>query len=158
MLEWYTAPRSIFPSGNHRAVPAEPRPGLRRRCAFRPPAGSRLLGIGFLVLAGWALLAPGCARDGEPVLTEHPGYPAYRKYCRRCHGNRGDGAKASRMAKRPVSLIAPAYRDTVDLEQVLDLVRDGRGRMKGYREKLSTRELEAVSRYALEMPPRRPEP
>lgn len=100
----------------------------------------------------------GCDRDGAPVLTEHPGYSDYRKYCRRCHGNRGGAQKASRMADRPVDLVAPAYRDTTDLETVLAIVSDGRGRMKGYREKLTTKELEDLSRYVLEMPDRSEQP
>ena len=62
------------------------------------------------------------------------------------------------MAERPVDLVAPAYRDTTDFKQVLTLVSDGRGLMKGYREKLSARELEDVSRYVLEMPDRSEQP
>jgi mono/diheme cytochrome c family protein len=105
-------------------------------------------------LAAGVTVNSGCDGDGEPVLTEHPGYPAYRKYCRRCHGNRGGGRKASRMAERSVDLVAPAYRDTTDLGDILSIVTDGRGLMKGHREKLATSELESISRYVLEMPDR----
>ena len=62
------------------------------------------------------------------------------------------------MADRPVDLVAPAYRDTTDLEDVLAIVSDGRGRMKGYREKLTTRELKDLSEYVLEMPDRSEQP
>lgn len=58
------------------------------------------------------------------------------------------------MAERPVDLAAPAYRDTTDLEDVLSVVSDGRGKMKGYREKLTREQMENVSRYILEMPDR----
>ena len=91
---------------------------------------------------------------GEPVLTDHSGYPVYKKYCRRCHGNRGDGGKASRMAERPVDVLSPAYRDTVDVEAVRELIRVGKGKMKGYEAKLTVEEVEAVARYVLEMPTR----
>ncbi len=110
------------------------------------------------VLTAGIAVNSGCGGDGEPVLTEHPGYSAYRKYCQRCHGNRGGARKASRMADRPVDLVAPAYRDTTDLEDVLAVISDGRGRMKGYREKLTASELEDVSRYVLEMPGRGVQP
>jgi mono/diheme cytochrome c family protein len=100
----------------------------------------------------------GCDRDGKPVLTEHPGYPAYKEYCRRCHGNRGGGKKASRMAERPVDLVAPGYRDTTDLGDVLAIISDGRGLMKGYRGKLTPGELENISRYVREMPDRSEQP
>jgi mono/diheme cytochrome c family protein len=109
-------------------------------------------------LAVGVVVNMGCDRDGEPVLTEHAGYPAYKKYCRRCHGNRGGGRKASRMAERPVDLVAPAYRDTADLKDILTIVTDGRGLMKGYREKLTPGELEDVSRYVSEMPDRSEQP
>ena len=108
------------------------------------------------VLAPFVMMAWifGCGEEGEPVLTGHSGYPVYKKYCRRCHGHRGDAAKASRMAKRAVSLINAAYRDTTDIADVKQVVLTGQGRMKGYEAKLTPEEVDAVSRYALEMPSR----
>lgn len=108
-----------------------------------------------LVIIAWAF---GCGMEGEPVLTGNPGYPVYKKHCRRCHGNRGDAARASRMAKRKVSLIDAAYRDTTDVADVRRVVSTGRGRMKGYENKLTPEEVEAVSRYILEMPTRTVQP
>lgn len=110
---------------------------------------------GVLVLALSGVLAAGGAGCGErhrPVLTDHAGYPAYRKYCRRCHGNLGDGGRASRIAKRPVSLFAPAFRDTVDLADVERIVAGGKGKMKGYRDRLGETGIEAVARYVLALP------
>jgi mono/diheme cytochrome c family protein len=106
--------------------------------------------VSFVMMA-WIF---GCREEGEPVLTGHPGYPVYEKYCRRCHGHRGDAVKASRMAKRQVSLIDAAYRDTTDVADVKQVVLTGQGRMKGYETKLTPEEVDAVSRYTLEMPPR----
>lgn len=110
---------------------------------------------GALVLAVSGLLAAGGAGCGErhpPVLTGHEGYPVYHKYCRRCHGNLGDGGKASRVAHRPVSLFAPAFRDTVNLARVRGFVAGGKGKMRGYREKLTDAQLDAVARYVMALP------
>jgi len=110
---------------------------------------------GVTVLAVSGLLAAGgggCGERHRPVLTAHEGYPVYREYCRRCHGNLGDGGKASRVAHRPVVLFAPAFRDTVDLAALRRIVAGGKGRMQGYREKLTGAQLDAVARYVLALP------
>lgn len=110
---------------------------------------------GVLVLAVAGLVGAGGAGCGErhpPVLTGHEGYPVYHKYCRRCHGNLGNGARASRVAHRPVSLFAPAFRDTVDLAKVRRIVAGGKGKMEGYREKLTPAQLDAVTRYVMALP------
>ena len=104
-----------------------------------------------LVTLTGAYLLLGCGDNGEPVLTGHPGYPVYKKHCRKCHGNQGDGRRASRMAGRDLDLGHPAYRDTTSVENVFRAVQEGQGRMKGYRSKLAQDELDAVSRYVLEM-------
>ena len=104
-----------------------------------------------LVTLTGAYLLAGCGDKGEPVLTGHPGYPAYKKHCRKCHGNEGDGQKASRMARRNLDLGHQAYGDTTSLDDVVRVVREGQGRMKGYQTKLARDELDAVSRYVLEM-------
>lgn len=90
----------------------------------------------------------------RPVLTGHSGYPVYRNNCKRCHGHRGDAARASRMANRHLSLIDPAFRDTAGIEDVVEVVRNGRRKMKGYSEKLSQEQIEAVCRYVLALPER----
>jgi mono/diheme cytochrome c family protein len=62
------------------------------------------------------------------------------------------------MAKRPVTLVAPAYRDTVDAGAIRQVIRDGKGRMEGYGEKLGPDGIDALARYVLELPPRDGEP
>jgi mono/diheme cytochrome c family protein len=85
-----------------------------------------------------------CGERGQPLLAGHPGYPVYRKYCRRCHGDRGDGVRASRLAERRLDLGSPAFRDTVDAAEIERVVRLGRGRMKGYAETLRPDEIDGV--------------
>jgi mono/diheme cytochrome c family protein len=113
--------------------------------------------------AGWVIafgllafaLTPGCGGRGHPLLTEHPGYPTYKKHCKRCHGDLGNARKASRVAGRTVDLASPAYRDTVDLESVRRVVRNGERRMPAYAAKLTPQEIDVVSAYVLELAPAR---
>jgi mono/diheme cytochrome c family protein len=107
-------------------------------------AAMAVLGLGLAV-------ASGCGDRGRPLLQEHPGYATYSRLCKRCHGNEGNGERASRMAGRPVDLGAPAYADTVDLESVGRIVARGQRRMKGYEDTLDPGEITAVARYVLDM-------
>ena len=93
-----------------------------------------------------------CGRDRGPLLVDHSGYSVYRKYCRRCHGDDGDAVKASRIARRHVDLGSAAFRDTTDTGEVRSVIADGKGRMKGYRDRLDGQELDAVTGYVLALP------
>jgi len=104
-----------------------------------------------LVLAALFALQS-CGRDKGPLLVNHSGYAVYRKYCRRCHGDEGDALKASRVAHRHVDLGSTAFRDTTDADEVRSAIADGKGRMKGYRDRLDGTELEAVTGYVLALP------
>lgn len=101
------------------------------------------------------IAAASCEPPPDPRLAGLPGYPAYREHCRRCHGDAGDAKRASRMVRRMVDLAAPAYRDTLTLDDVIRVVKEGKGRMKPYAEKLTAEEIEAVSRVVLAIPVRR---
>jgi mono/diheme cytochrome c family protein len=109
--------------------------------------GPAVVALALLVIA----LVVKSGGDTRPLAVDHPGYPVYRTYCRRCHGNEGDAAKASRVAGRPVDLAAPAYRDTLTFEDVRAVVLHGKKRMPAYADKLDEGEIDAVSVYVLEM-------
>jgi len=111
-----------------------------------------------LVLAAVAALPLGCSKKIDPRLTGLPGYPVYRKYCKRCHGADGAGGKASRVAGRAVDLAAPGFRDTTTVESLERVIGRGKGKMKGYDEKLSPSQIEATARFvrALSLPDVRP--
>ena len=111
------------------------------------PRALRARTLILLLLAAGSLV--GCGERGEPLRSTHPGYPVYRKTCRRCHGNEGDGARAARMAEHAVDLAAPAFRDTVDAAWIERVVRLGKGRMKGYEETLTDSEIEGLVDYVL---------
>jgi mono/diheme cytochrome c family protein len=73
----------------------------------------------------------------------------YRKYCRRCHGDLGNAVRASRIAQRRVDLGSAAFHDTTGLDEVLAVVSNGKGRMKGYGDRLDSADLNAVADYVL---------
>ncbi len=107
-----------------------------------------------LVAAGAVVLfvlQPGESLD--PDLAGRPGAAVYEKFCLRCHGGRGEGVKAARMAERVVDFTSPAFTDTSSLASVRQVVADGRGRMKGYAEKLTPAEIDSVSRFVLGLAP-----
>jgi len=108
--------------------------------------------LAILAVALGAAIVVVFANRETPQLTDHPGFPTYREYCRRCHGYGGAGKRASRIAERPVSFVAPAFRDTVSLEDVERVVIRGKGKMQGYEGKLTPEEIRAVSRYVLDLP------
>ncbi len=121
-----------------------PAAGPRTRSAPHPARGAALL-----LAAALALALAGCAEKVDPALRALPGYPVYKSTCMRCHGGRGDAAKASRVAHRRVDLSSPAFRDTTTLADVEVVVTKGKGKMKGYEDELSGVQITAVSRFVL---------
>jgi len=115
----------------------------------RNPTRTLATGGGALAIAIGVFLFSG--RE-QPVLTDHAGFPSYRKYCRRCHGYSGEGKRASRVAERPVSLVSAAFRDTVEIGDLERIVTKGKGKMKGYAGKLTPDQVRAVSQYVLDLP------
>ncbi len=109
----------------------------------RIPGGVRAALLALLVLAA------GCSEKIDPRLAGRGGAAAYARYCLRCHGARGDGAKASRMAERPVDIGAPAFADTVDRAGLERVVARGKGKMEGYADKLSPAEIDSVARFVI---------
>jgi mono/diheme cytochrome c family protein len=96
-------------------------------------------------------LQPGESLD--PTLAGRPGASLYEEHCLQCHGGRGDGPKASRMADHMVDFTSAAFADTASLATVRHTVTRGKGRMKGYAAKLSPDQIDAVSRFVLELRP-----
>jgi mono/diheme cytochrome c family protein len=88
----------------------------------------------------------------DPSLAALPGYGIYNTHCVPCHGGDGSGPKASRIAARPVSLVSSAFRDTLGVEEVVEVVTRGKGKMKGFEDRLTEPEIETVARLVLAMP------
>ena len=112
-------------------------------------AALALAALGLLFALWWN------GRPAEnPAAAGLPGYSVYRAHCRRCHGAWGDAAKATRLARRPVDIAAPAFRDTTTLEDLRRIVLVGRGRMEGFEGKLTPLEVDSVSRFVRVLPGR----
>ncbi len=107
--------------------------------------------VGVILIMATLFALQSCGRDRGPLLTDHPGYAVYRKYCRRCHGDRGDASRASRIAHRNVDLGSAAFRDTTTSDEALSVIVDGKGRMKGYRGRIEGKDLDAVTAYVLSL-------
>jgi mono/diheme cytochrome c family protein len=114
----------------------------------------RRLVLPALALLGLAAFWWSSREGGNPRAAGLPGHGVYVEHCRRCHGAFGDGARASRMAKRRVDLAAPAYRDTTFLEDVRRVVADGKGRMEGFGAKLAPEDIDSVTAYVRVLPGR----
>ncbi len=101
------------------------------------------LGAG-LVLAGFALASCGSddtATPSDPVLAQ--GQRVYDTNCASCHGRKGDGGLAPKLA----GLMTSRYPDIADQEAV---IANGRANMPGFAQRLSAEEINAVARYERE--------
>ena len=85
-----------------------------------------------LVFAGSALAAP---PDGKAL---------YETKCAMCHGK--DGV-AKPMAKGSANLNDAKWQEATKVEAVETVVTDGKGKMKGYKDKMSGEEIKAVATY-----------
>jgi cytochrome c oxidase subunit II len=98
-------------------------------------------------LATVGLTAASCGADDEgatpsdPVLAQ--GQQVYRANCASCHGVKGDGGLAPRLA----GVVAARYPDIADQEAVIV---EGRGTMPAFGQRLSPEEITAVARYTRE--------
>lgn len=101
----------------------------------------------FLMLA-WAcmglgpVMGVGCMNEGRATVSA---FDTYQKACSRCHGPRGKGGP-------PAAPGEPGPRDFTDAtwqrsrssEEILSVVRSGKGPMPAFKDVLSEGEIEAV--------------
>lgn len=109
-----------------------------------------------LVALAAAWFWTGRPEPDDPRLVDHPGYAIYRSVCLECHGMYGQGEKATRVAKRPVNLTAPGFRDTTTVEDVRRIVIAGKGRMEGLEDRLTLEQVERVAPLVFELYPEAP--
>lgn len=92
-----------------------------------------------------------CACSSEP---EDRGRDLYLTSCAPCHGENADGRgpRAAVLDPKPRDYTDPAWRQTATFESVLASIRDGvPGSAMPSWEMLSEHDLEAVTRYVLEI-------
>jgi cytochrome c6 len=96
------------------------------------------LALSLVALAVVALVGAPAARaaaDGKAL---------YDAKCAMCHGK--DGV-AKPMAKGSADLNDPKYQEGTTAEALATVIRDGKGKMPGYKDKLSDEEIKAVADY-----------
>ena len=96
-----------------------------------------------LTIAAIAVLPSVAAAQGPD------GKAIYAKSCKECHGAIGKPPKASlRKYDSIPDLTSADFAAKVDEKELLKAIREGKGRdMKGFKDKLSPEEIEAVTQY-----------
>jgi mono/diheme cytochrome c family protein len=115
--------------------------------------GNKILGVLSFVLL---VAAYGIAEMGKRIVRNDPvpvdlqtdpnadgydiqshGNMLYNKYCMNCHGRDGKQAGATDLTT-----------STLERQDIIELIRFGRGRMPNFQKKMNEQELEAVAAYA----------
>jgi cytochrome c6 len=76
--------------------------------------------------------------------AEANGQALYDAKCAMCHGK--DGV-AKPMAKPAANLNDAKWQDATKVEAIETVITDGKGKMKGYKDKLTAEEIKAVATY-----------
>lgn len=80
-----------------------------------------------------------------PVLAEGPdGKALYESKCAMCHGK--DGV-AKAMAKGSANLNDPKFQEANSVEAIEKVIADGKGKMKGLKDKLKPEEIRAIAAH-----------
>ncbi|NNF07373.1 MAG: cytochrome c [Candidatus Eisenbacteria bacterium] len=90
--------------------------------------------------------------EPPPGAELQPGFEAYTKYCAKCHGQDGRSERSSRVAKRKVSLIDPAWRAKTDRLTIERIILHGDGKMEGLGSKIDHEKIPAIIDYVLWLP------
>ncbi len=83
--------------------------------------------------------------DGEPDPVLADGRAVYAKHCAACHGRSGGGGQGPRLNN---GAVVGAYPD---IDDQVAVVADGKGTMPSFAERLTDRQIAAVTRYTREV-------
>ncbi len=83
--------------------------------------------------------------DGQPDPVLVDGRAVYAEHCASCHGRSGGGGQGPRLNNGAVVELYPEFDDQVAV------VADGKGTMPSFVERLTDRQIEAVTRYTREV-------
>jgi cytochrome c oxidase cbb3-type subunit 3 len=93
------------------------------------------------------LLAAACAviaLAAAPAAQAADGKALYDAKCAMCHGK--DGV-AKPMAKPSANLNDAKWQEATKVEAIVAVTTDGKGKMKGYKDKMTADEIKAVAEY-----------
>ena len=93
-----------------------------------------------LCLAALAVIALAAA----PAAQAADGKALYEAKCAMCHGK--DGV-AKPMAKPSASFNDAKWQEATKVEAIETVIADGKGKMKGYKDKMAADEIKAVAAY-----------
>ena len=110
-----------------------------------------LLPFALFTLVLFALPLASSVTDGEPeqVADEgqsDEGMSQYNKRCAMCHGK--DGV-AKKMAEGSANLNDPEWQKSTSIEEINNVTAEGKGKMKGFKGKLTPEQIEAISHYIM---------
>ena len=72
------------------------------------------------------------------------GQASYDKKCAMCHGK--DGV-AKKMAAGSANLNDPEWQEKTSVEDIVKVSVEGKNKMKGFKDKLTAEEIEAIAKY-----------
>jgi cytochrome c6 len=101
----------------------------------------RKIGLALAAVAALVLVA-------APVTAGEDGAALYKSKCAMCHG--ADGV-AKKMAEPSRSFNDPKFQEAVSKDDVAKVVSDGKGKMKGLKDKLSAEQIAAVAAHVKSM-------
>lgn len=83
--------------------------------------------------------------DGAPDPVLEVGRDVYSDRCSNCHADDGDGGRGPRISG------GATVEEFPEVEDLVELIRVGKGAMPGFGDDLDDAELEAVARYVREV-------
>lgn len=104
----------------------------------------RTIAAFLLLITAPALVACGRSAPEQSADATGPGQALYESSCAMCHGM--DGV-ASRIGRGAVDLNDPAWQRRTSVEQIIEVVAEGRGQMPAWKSRLSDEEIRAIADY-----------
>lgn len=100
------------------------------------------IAIGIVAALALATTGLAFAEDGNP------GMDLYNKKCAMCHGK--DGV-AKKMAEGSANFNDAEWQKAASKDDVVKMINEGKGKMKGFADKLSAEEIGQIADYVMSM-------
>src|SRR5262252_295934 len=113
---------------------------------MREKRTGHLLVVAVAAIICTCLLVPGAmhsARAKKLTVAATDGPALYGSNCAICHGRNGAGTPAWRAKGQP-DLSSPEWQKTHSDEQIATRIREGKGKMPGFRKKFSDEDIAAL--------------